>query len=254
MRAYLRLISLLLLFFQLPCLAQEEIVLTDSVVVDTVVTDTAEVRQYNLLLEAGPHQISGVCLMKMVSPTEVIGTVINEFGLTAFDFEYNGKKTKLSNLPPFLDKWYIRKVLQGDMSFFFSNLPNIYSNYRRMRLINDLFEVVSTKQGEDNYQCQVKFNPEHRIYKAHFPGNPITPGVCLMQIGEEILEEKNGKQLQLSVVKTIRFKKIIGPNDTPVYTFTKEVLDQDMLTVDITVSDEADEAVKMSLQYKVLDA
>ena len=117
-----------------------------------------------------------------------------------------------------------------------------------MRLINDFFEVVSTKQGEDNYQCQVKFNPEHRIYKAHFPGN------CLMQIGEEILEEKNGKQLQLSVVKTIRFKKIIGPNDTPVYTFTKEVLDQDMLTVDITVSDEADEAVKMSLQYKVLDA
>ena len=108
-----------------------------------------------------------------------------------------------------------------------------------MRLINDLFEVVSTKQGEDNYQCQVKF--------------PVTPGVCLMQIGEEILEEKYGKQLQLNVVKTIRFKKIVGPNDTPVYTFTKEVLDQDVLTVDITVSDEADEAVKMSLQYKVLD-
>ena len=82
MRAYLRLISLLLLF-QLPCQAQEETVLTDSVGVDTVVTDTAEIRQYNLLLEAGPHQISGICL----------------------------------------DKWYIRKVLQADMSFFFSNLP-----------------------------------------------------------------------------------------------------------------------------------
>ena len=122
MRAYLRLISLLLLF-QLPCQAQEETVLTDSVGVDTVVTDTAEIRQYNLLLEAGPHQISGICVMKMTSPTEVIGTVINEFGLTAFDFEYNGKKARLSNLPPFLDKWYIRKVLQADMSFFFSNLP-----------------------------------------------------------------------------------------------------------------------------------
>ena len=114
MRAYLRLISLLLLF-QLPCQAQEETVLTDSVGVDTVVTDTAEIRQYNLLLEAGPHQISGICVMKMTSPTEVIGTVINEFGLTAFDFEYNGKKARL--------KWYIRKVLQADMSFFFSNLP-----------------------------------------------------------------------------------------------------------------------------------
>ena len=123
-----------------------------------------------------------------------------------------------------------------------------------MKLINDFFEVVSTKQCEDSYQCQVKFNPEHRIYKAHFPGNPVTPGVCLMQIGEEILEEKNGKQLQLSVVKTIRFKKIIGPNDTPVYTFTKEVFNQDVLSVDVAVSDEAGESVKMSLQYQVLEA
>jgi 3-hydroxyacyl-[acyl-carrier-protein] dehydratase len=123
-----------------------------------------------------------------------------------------------------------------------------------MKLINDLFEVVSTKQCDDSYQCQVKFNPEHRIYKAHFPGNPVTPGVCLMQMGEEMLEEKYGKLLQLSVVKTIRFKKIVGPHDIPVYTFTKEVLDQDMLSVDITVSDETGESVKMSLQYKVLDA
>ena len=44
-----------------------------------------------------------------------------------------------------------------------------------MRLINDFFEVVSTKQSEDSYQCQVKFNPEHRIYKAHFPGMRMLP-------------------------------------------------------------------------------
>ena len=122
-----------------------------------------------------------------------------------------------------------------------------------MKLINDLFEVVSTKQCEDSYQCQVKFHPEHSIYKAHFPGNPVTPGVCLMQMGEEMLEEKYGKLLQLSVVKTIRFKKIVGPNDTPTFTFTKEVLNQDTLSVDVTVADEAGESVKMSLQYQVLD-
>jgi len=123
-----------------------------------------------------------------------------------------------------------------------------------MKLINDFFEVVSTKQCEDSYQCQVKFNPEHRIYKAHFPGNPVTPGVCLMQMGEEMLEDKYGKQLQLIIVKTIRFNKIVGPNDTPVYTFTKEVLNQDVLSVDVAVSDEAGESVKMSLEYQVLEA
>ena len=153
MRAYLRLISLLLLF-QLPCQAQEETVLTDSVGVDTVVTDTAEIRQYNLLLEAGPHQISGICVMKMTSPTEVIGTVINEFGLTAFDFEYNGKKARLSNLPPFLDKWYIRKVLQADMSFFFSNLPK----QKNVRKISRL--MTFSPDGEihmTNIRCKIKY-------------------------------------------------------------------------------------------------
>ena len=157
MRAYLRLISLLLLF-QLPCQAQEETVLTDSVGVDTVVTDTAEIRQYNLLLEAGPHQISGICVMKMTSPTEVIGTVINEFGLTAFDFEYNGKKARLSNLPPFLNKWYIRKVLQADMSFFFSNLPK----QKNVRKISRL--MTFSPDGEINmlnirFKIKYSFTP-----------------------------------------------------------------------------------------------
>ena len=144
MRASLRLISLLLLLFQLPCIAQEKIVLADSVVVDTVVTDTTKIRQYDLLLEVGTQQLSGICMMKMKSPTEIIGTVINEFGLTAFDFEYNGKKTKLSNLPPFLDKWYIRKVLQADMSFFFSKLPLQLDALKRSR------QITFSPDGEVN--------------------------------------------------------------------------------------------------------
>jgi hypothetical protein len=83
-------------------------------------------------------------MMKMKSPTEIIGTVINEFGLTAFDFEYNGKKTKLSNLPPFLDKWYIRKVLQADMSFFFSKLPLQLDALKRSR------QITFSPDGEVN--------------------------------------------------------------------------------------------------------
>ena len=158
MRVYLRLISLLLLF-PLPCLAQEEMVLSDSVEVDTVVTDSAEIRQYDLLLEVGPHQLSGIFMVQMKSPTEIIGTVINEFGLTAFDFVYNGKKTKLSNLPPFLDKWYIRKGLQADMSFFFSHL---------------LDHKNATKISR-----QITFSPDGEIslinfrFKIHYTFTPI---------------------------------------------------------------------------------
>lgn len=122
-----------------------------------------------------------------------------------------------------------------------------------MKLLNDLFELLSSEQCDNIYRCQVKFNPDHRIYKAHFPGYPVTPGVCLMQMGEELLEQKYGKELQLSLVKSIRFRKIVGPNDTPFYDFTKEVLNENELSVDVTVYDAEGESVKMSLLYKVLN-
>lgn len=155
MRASLRLISLLLLLvFHQPCLAQEEIVLADSVVVDTFVTDKADVRQYNLLLQVRRDEISGICVMKVISSTEVIGTVINEFGLTAFDFEYKEGETQLSNLPPILDRWYIRRILREDLSFFFSNLPLRQDLKKRSR------EITFSSDGEiilENHRFKIKY-------------------------------------------------------------------------------------------------
>ena len=146
MKAYLRLISLLLLFCQLPCQA------------DSIATDSAAIRQYNLLLQVRGNDLSGICVMKMVSPTEMVGIVINEFGLTAFDFEYKEGKTKLSNLPPFLDKWYIRKILRKDLSFFFANfLLQQYTKKRSRELIfSPDGEIILTN---DRFKIKYTFTP-----------------------------------------------------------------------------------------------
>lgn len=156
MRACLRLISLLLLFYQLPCLAsevrQKEIV--DSITADSLVTDSAVIKQYNLLLQVRDNDISGIFVMRIVSPTEIIGTVVNEFGFTAFDFEYREGKTELSNLTPFLDKWYIRRVLQEDLSFFFVNFLLQQDIKKRSR------ELLFTSDGEiilTNNRFKIKY-------------------------------------------------------------------------------------------------
>ena len=54
------------------------------------------------------------------------------------------------------------------------------------------------------------------IYKAHFPGEPITPGVCILQIGAELLSEAAGERLELSVVKNVKFLSILRPDGKPV--------------------------------------
>ena len=63
--------------------------------------------------------VTGLCLMVTSDKHETIGSVINEFGLKAFDFIYNKQrnKLKLENVTPALDKWYIRRVLRHDMRY-----------------------------------------------------------------------------------------------------------------------------------------
>ena len=68
-----------------------------------------------------------------------------------------------------------------------------------MKLINDFFEIVSKESGEGTLKCKVRLHPEHFIYQAHFPGNPVTPGVCLVQMAAEIL----GKPEEMTTVKTL---------------------------------------------------
>lgn len=82
-----------------------------------------------------------------------------------------------------------------------------------MKLRDSLYTIVSESKGEGRHDFNIKLDPEHFIYKAHFPGEPITPGVCIMQIAKELLEEAVSEDLALSCVKNIKFLRIISPND-----------------------------------------
>ena len=62
-----------------------------------------------------------------------------------------------------------------------------------MKLINEMFSIVS--KGD---RVRIKLHPEHVIYDAHFPGQPITPGVCLVQMIGEILQENMAKLHELA--------------------------------------------------------
>lgn len=132
MRTYLRLISLFLLLCPLSgsanAVSQEEMS-------DSVLTDSVEIKQYNFSLQVKDQEVTGICVTRFISQTEAVGTVMNEFGLTILDFEYKDGKTKLSNLPPMLDRWFVRRILQNDFSFFFKHLPSGQDFKKRSRRI-----------------------------------------------------------------------------------------------------------------------
>ena len=84
------------------------------------------------------------------------------------------------------------------------------------------------KQDTNTYHCQILLNAKHQIFEGHFPNNPITPGVCMMQIIKDITEEILGEKLFMSKTYNVKFTALINPEVTP-------LLD---LSIDINQSDE----------------
>lgn len=80
-----------------------------------------------------------------------------------------------------------------------------------MRLLDEMYRI----KGEEEHLVSIAFCPEHVIYKAHFPGKPITPGVCIIKILGELLERKTGCSLSLREVKNLKFVNPISPIDDP---------------------------------------
>ena len=148
--------------------------------------------------------------------------------------------------------------------------------------MNDFFKIVSIDVENDTIRCKVQLNSEHEIYRVHFPGNPVTPGVCLVQMAEEILvatrecATREGQapcasqashtgdspcvsgdspcvSLSLRNVPNIKFKRLVSPQEEPTFVFTKIHIEDGQLSTSVSVEDDGVQFVKMSLKYKIVD-
>lgn len=84
-----------------------------------------------------------------------------------------------------------------------------------MRLNGDFYSIESRLEGLPQGQSgfNVILNPDHLIYKAHFPGQPVTPGVCILQMIQELLSEEMGIPLFINKIKNAKFTSMISPLD-----------------------------------------
>jgi 3-hydroxyacyl-[acyl-carrier-protein] dehydratase len=79
-------------------------------------------------------------------------------------------------------------------------------------LIGNLFNISQiTYVIEGEFNISFNCNSEHKIFDGHFPGEPILPGVCMVQFVRECLEKVLNKKLQLNSSKTVKFINIINP-------------------------------------------
>lgn len=83
-------------------------------------------------------------------------------------------------------------------------------------LLKDFYTLVSKNEiGEGNYTIKIRVNASHEVFKGHFPGNPVMPGVCMMQIIKELTEEIIGENLFMQSLSNVKFMALINPDATP---------------------------------------
>lgn len=97
---------------------------------------TAAPDRWRVHLTFDKAALSGLCLVRTQGDT-LVGAVVNEFGLQAFDFTFDRRrgKVRLSHLLPMLDRWYIRRTLRRDLALLLQDYrpdaPLHYHNARR---------------------------------------------------------------------------------------------------------------------------
>jgi 3-hydroxyacyl-[acyl-carrier-protein] dehydratase len=118
-----------------------------------------------------------------------------------------------------------------------------------MKLLNDFCTIKQASSEGTDFEYILSLNKEHFIYKAHFPGNPITPGVCIIQFCKELMEQQTGETLFLQKIHNVKFLAVIDPTvtDTVRVSFSKISEVESGYKVSVLVHDGTAQFAKLSL-------
>jgi len=78
-------------------------------------------------------------------------------------------------------------------------------------LAGDFFTISAINATENIVSASLELNPAHRIFEGHFPGQPVVPGVCMMQMIKEIFEIAIKKKTRLIRSDYAKFLSMIDP-------------------------------------------
>ena len=91
-----------------------------------------------------------------------------------------------------------------------------------------------TELTEDGASGELDVKDDAMFVQGHFPGNPVLPGVCTLQIVRECLERGTGRRHRFTAIRECKFLGMIVPQaDT-------------LLDIDIRLADDGTAAKKVT--------
>lgn len=120
-------------------------------------------------------------------------------------------------------------------------------------LLKDFYKVISLEKNDSQkHLAIISVNEKHEVFKGHFPGNPIMPGVCMMQIIKELTEQITDSSLLMQSLTNVKFMALINPEVTPKLRLELDITttDEGLIKVRNTTYFNETVALKLSSVYK----
>lgn len=107
-----------------------------------------------------------------------------------------------------------------------------------MRLEDNYYELISMHSDGMNGTFHMALRRECEVYRGHFPGNPVCPGVCNIQTIKECAERLTGKRLRIDSIRRCRLTAVLTPASSPELDVTVHLLPTETgYAITATVSD-----------------
>lgn len=82
-------------------------------------------------------------------------------------------------------------------------------------LVKDYYKIEQVTKVADEYKYCISLNRECKVYEGHFPGTPVSPGVCNIQMVKECAEQVVGCQLLMNNLQMCRLTTLVTPIEHP---------------------------------------
>lgn len=84
-----------------------------------------------------------------------------------------------------------------------------------MLLKDKFFSVENTVVSNEGVTYHVRLLSDCDCYRGHFPGKPVSPGVCNIEMIRECAEQFTGKDLFIEDIKQCRLTAVSSPAICP---------------------------------------
>jgi len=104
-------------------------------------------------------------------------------------------------------------------------------------LKGDLYTLEDFVHSDGVVTATLLLNSAHSIFEGHYPGQPVLPGACILQIVKETLSSAIESELMLVIANNLKFLSMIDPASMSALNFklTYQEADEQFLKVNASL-------------------